>query len=115
MKRSGKRPLLRTDLPPTYIAELRLLHFHLPLCTRQMLMLGKMILTETMMAIWTPSQRLLVTFTTTASRVDNVHTILYFSFITHAFSSPTDNLLSRVVGYILRKDLLRSITLLSRS
>ena len=35
-----------------------------------MLMLGKMILTETMTTIWTASKRLVVTFATTASGMD---------------------------------------------
>jgi hypothetical protein len=88
VERSRKRPLLRPDLSSTHIAHLGLLHLHLPLSTRQMLMFRKVILAEAVTAIWTASQCLLVTFMATACGMDSVWIVSWLSLIVHIFVLP---------------------------
>ena len=62
MRRARQRPLIRLDLPAAYITYLRLRQAHLLLGAGRMLLLGKMILAESFVAVRTMPQCLLIAF-----------------------------------------------------
>jgi hypothetical protein len=72
MRGARKRPLIGVDLPATNITHLRLRQAHLIFGARRMLLLGKVILAETLVAIGTMPQRFLVTFVTASSRSNGI-------------------------------------------
>lgn len=65
-------PLVRIDLGATNIAYLGLRQPHLPFGAGGVLLLGKVILAETLMAIWTASECFLVAFMAAACRSNRI-------------------------------------------
>jgi hypothetical protein len=71
MRRTRERPLVRIDLVAADIANLREGQMHLFFRTGGMLLFGKVILTETLMAVWAAPQGFLIAFMTAPSRCLN--------------------------------------------
>jgi len=72
MRGARERPLIGIDLPATNITHLRLRQAHLLFGARRMLLLGKVILAETSVAVGTMPQRFLVAFVTASRRSDTI-------------------------------------------